>query len=336
MDLFAIQVAGVPLAIVLLMGLILALLFTASLNLVVSDGSRRQRDKRIGRMVKRVRHDTDAEKAAAITTVRRQDSSSGFDRIASRLLPNPEVMRQRLARTGRSISIGGYILICTLIFALVSGAVYVFADLSPLLCVPIGLIIGLGVPHIVVGTMIRNRRQRFLSLFPEAIDLIVRGVKSGMPVTESLRTVAAEIEDPVGVEFRTVNDQLNLGTSLERALWDIAERLDIPEFRFFVVSLSVQAETGGNLAETLENLSDILRKRRAAKMKVRALSSEARASALIIGVLPFLMFGILFTINPEYMGTLLDDVRGQIMLGIGLSWMGMGFLIMKRMVTFEI
>ena len=336
MDLFAIQVAGVPLAIVLLMGLILALLFAASLSLVLSDGSRRQRDKRIGRMVKRVRLDTEAEKAAAITTLRRQNDDTGFDRIASRLLPNPDVMRQRLGRTGRSISIGGYLLICAVITGLVAGALNVFAGLTPILCLPIGLIVGLGVPHIVVGTMIRNRRQRFLSMFPEAIDLIVRGVKSGMPVTESIRTVAAEIEDPVGTEFRSINDQLNLGTSLDRAMMDVAERLDIPEFRFFVVSLSVQAETGGNLAETLENLSDILRKRRAAKMKVRALSSEARASALIIGVLPFLMFGILFTVNPEYMGTLLEDVRGQVMLGVGLTWMSLGFLIMKRMVTFEI
>ena len=139
--------------------------------------------------------------------------------------------------------------------------------------------------------MIRNRRQKFLANFPEGIDLIVRGVKSGMPATESIKTVAEEIVDPVGTEFAGIVERMNMGTSMQASMEATAEKLDIPEFRFFVVSLAVQAETGGNLAETLENLSDILRKRRAAKLKIKALSSEAKASALIIGVLPFLMFG---------------------------------------------
>ena len=148
--------------------------------------------------------------------------------------------------------------------------------------------------------------------------------------------VAREMDDPIGTEFRKVCDAVRLGKPLEKALWSMADRLESTEVKFFVISLSIQQETGGNLAETLDNLSDIIRRRRQMKLKVAAMSSEAKASAIIIGSLPFAMFTILYVINPDYVTLLLTDVRGMIMTGVGLSMVGMGVAVMTKMVRFEI
>src|SRR5262249_28054253 len=148
--------------------------------------------------------------------------------------------------------------------------------------------------------------NKFTKLFPEAIGLMVRGIKSGLPIAETFVIVGQEVPDPVGEEFRRVSDQIRLGQQIEQALWDSAKRVGTPEVQFLVVSLSVQKETGGNLAETLENLDTILRRRRQMKLKIRAMSSEARASAAIIGALPFIMLGVLAGLNPEYISKLFD------------------------------
>ena len=184
--------------------------------------------------------------------------------------------------------------------------------------------------------MIARRLAKFVANFPEAIDLIVRGLKSGLPVTESMKVVGQELPDPVGVEFRRIADNLKFGKTLDEALWTAGRRLDVAEFKFFVISLSIQQETGGNLTETLDNLSDILRKRRQMRLKVKAMSSEARASAMIIGALPFIMFGIIFLLNRDYIMTLFIDPRGVMMVGFVITLMMLGFFVMYKMVRFEI
>ena len=145
-----------------------------------------------------------------------------------------------------------------------------------------------------------------------------------------------ERHGPVGAEFRLISDGIKFGKSMEDALWETARRLDTAEFKFFVISLSVQRETGGNLSEALGNLSDILRRRRQMKLKIKAMSSEAKASAMILGSLPFIMFGIIFALNPEYEMELFTDPRGQVMLGFGVGIMSVGIAIMSKMVKFEI
>jgi len=184
--------------------------------------------------------------------------------------------------------------------------------------------------------MAAKRIKAFTAQFPDAIDQIVRGLKSGLPVTESIASVGREMADPVGAEFRQVSDSIKFGRSLEDTLWATAKRLDTPEFKFFVISLSVQRETGGNLAEALANLSDILRRRRQMKMKIKAMSSEAKASAIILGSLPFIMFGIIFAMSPDYEMQLFTDPRGQTMLIVGLFIMSIGIAVMNKMVRFEI
>src|ERR1700686_68418 len=137
-------------------------------------------------------------------------------------------------------------------------------------------------------------------MFPDAIDMIVRALKSGLPISEAIISAAHEIGDPVGYEFRTVESGMRMGRDLDSLLWDIAKRIDAPEFRFFIIALNVQRETGGNLAETLNNPPLVLRGRRAMRAKARAMASEARASTMILGSLPVLVTIMLMFTSPAY------------------------------------
>lgn len=259
-----------------------------------------------------------------------------LEALARKVIPRPALLRHRLDQTGKKIGIGQYALICIgvgLGFTLFRALVF---ELPASLSVLLGLVSGLGLPHVVVGFLISRRTKKFLSDFPEAIDLIIRGLRSGLPVPESIRIVGQEIDGPVGEEFALISDRVQFGQTLEEALWDAVSRIDLPDFKFFVVSLSVQRETGGNLAETLENLSDILRKRRQMKLKIKAMSSEARASAMILGSLPFLMFAIMFAINSGYVMTLFNDPRGLAMVGFAFACLAVGVGVMWKMVRFEI
>jgi tight adherence protein B len=166
--------------------------------------------------------------------------------------------------------------------------------------------------------------------------LVVRGIRSGLPLSESVKNIASEMPDPLKTEFGIITDAMKLGEQIEVAMWTCANRLDIPEMKFFVIALAIQKETGGNLAETLENLSGIIRKRRYMQMKIRAMSSEARASAMIIGSLPFIMFGILYLMNPKYMAPLLQDPRGHKLMVVGLSMIFAGNFIMRKLAKFRI
>jgi tight adherence protein B len=205
-----------------------------------------------------------------------------------------------------------------------------------LLALLLGLFFGIGGPHFVIGKMITRRVKKFNNNFPDAIELMVRGLRSGLPITETLGIVAGEIIGPVGVEFRMVSDKMKIGRTMEAALQDTADRLGTPEFQFFVITLAIQRETGGNLAETLSNLADVLRKRAQMKLKIRAMSSESKASAYIVGSLPFVVFGLVWMINPGYMGGFFTDQRLMVAGIGGMIWMGIGGAIMAKMVNFEI
>ncbi len=210
------------------------------------------------------------------------------------------------------------------------------SGLSPLLAFPVALLAGLWLPHLVVGFLARRRTKRFGSLLPEAIGLMVRSIKSGLPITESFQIIGRELPEPVGSEFRQISDQIRLGQPIEQALFDSAKRSGVAEMKFLVVTLAIQRETGGNLAETLENLDNILRRRRQMRLKVRALSSEARASAMIIGSLPFIMMAVLSVADSGYLSVLFTDHLGNMLLAGGASAMTMGVLVMAKMVRFEI
>ena len=302
---------------------------------------RRQLDRRLARVQGKGKDAGKGKQGGKnpAVTVRLEEVESkirGLDALIKRLVPQPVKLRERLAKTGRRISIGEYGL-ASLVTALIAFFIFTSVlDFGPMVALPFSFALGVGLPHLFIGLLVSQRLKKFTSQFPEAIDLIVRGLRSGLPVSESIRIVGRELPDPVGIEFRRITDAFGIGQSLEEALWSAATRLDTPEFRFFVISLSVQRETGGNLAETLENLATILRRRKQMKLKIKALSAEAKASAMIIGALPFIMFAVLTLIDPGYTMTLIYDPRGHVMLGMALSSLTLGIGVMVKMARFEI
>jgi tight adherence protein B len=261
--------------------------------------------------------------------------ASRLEGYASSLVPKPALLRKRLEMTGKDISLGKYATVCLGIVAFL-GLLLLFRGAPVLLAVFAALFIGIGVPHFVIGKMIKRRIAKFNVNFPDAIELMVRGLRSGLPITETLGIVAGEIPGPVGIEFRAVADKMKIGRTMEAALQETADRLGTPEFQFFVITLAIQRETGGNLAETLSNLADVLRKRAQMKLKIKAMSSESKASAYIVGSLPFIVFGLVYMMNPHYMMGFFSDQRLMVAGLGGLCWMGMGAFIMAKMVNFEI
>ena len=261
--------------------------------------------------------------------------SSKLDDAFHRFIPNPELLRRRLEATGKNWTLGKYAGCCMILSSVlflsltVKGAPFLLSLLA-------GLVVGIGFPHMIVGKLIKRRMKNFINKFPDAIELLVRGLRSGLPISETIGVVGAEVPDPVGSEFRGVADRMRIGRTMEQALQETADRLNTPEFQFFVITLAIQRETGGNLAETLGNLADVLRKRMQMKLKISAMSSESKASAYIIGSLPFFVFGIIYFMNPAYMGTFFTDTRLIIAAIGGGIWMSIGVFIMAKMINFEI
>jgi tight adherence protein B len=246
-----------------------------------------------------------------------------------------EALALRLERTGRGWTTRQYLY--TSLGIALSLAVLLYLKTGALmLSAGVGVLFGAGLPHMVVGYFVKKRLNNFNSKFPDAIELLVRGLRSGLPVTETLGIVSSEIPGPVGSEFKGVVERIRIGRTMEEALQETADRLGTPEFQFFVITLAIQRETGGNLAETLSNLSDVLRKRAQMKLKIKAMSSESKASAYIVGALPFMVFVMIYIINPEYIGGFFTEDR-LIVAGLGgLVWMSIGGFIMAKMVSFEI
>ena len=283
------------------------------------------------------RHADGALAANANAQIRKllQARENRVESMASSLIPKPALLRKRLAQTGKEINLGKYALISMGIWLFIV-AVTLLKGLPWYLSFVLGAFVALSVPHWVIGRMIKKRLAKFTSNFPDAIELMVRGLRSGLPITETLGIVASELPGPVGIEFRSVVDKMRIGRTMEAALQETADRLATAEFQFFVITLAIQRETGGNLAETLSNLADVLRKRSQMKLKIRAMSSESKASAMIVGSLPFIVFGLVYMMNPTYMGKFFEDQR-LIVAGLGgMCWMGTGVFIMAKMVNFEI
>lgn len=277
----------------------------------------------------------EAEIAAQIARKIKAKANNKVDAAAMRLLPNTQQLSKRLSMTGRTWTVGQYGLASVGIALTV--AVLLLLKGAPLpLALFVGLFFGAAVPHFAVGFLIKRRTNKFTAKFPDAIDLCVRGLRSGLPITETMGVVGQEVGGPVGEEFRAVSDKMKIGRSLDVALQETADRLGTPEFQFFVITLAIQRETGGNLAETLDNLSDVLRKRSQMKLKIKAMSSEAKASAYIVGSLPFVVFAMIMMISGTYAQNFFTDQRLMVAGIGGMIWMAIGAGIMAKMVNFEI
>ena len=199
-----------------------------------------------------------------------------------------------------------------------------------------GFAAALGVPRWLLSTMAKRRLKKFTEEFPNAIDIIVRGIKSGLPVHDCLKVIAKECPEPLGSEFLRLVESLGLGQSLDVALERMYERMPTAELRFFAIVMAIQSKTGGNLAEALGGLSAVLRARKLMREKVKAMSGEAVASAWIIGSLPPGIMMLVSITAPSYMAPMYADSRGHLMLLGGAMWMGCGIFSMRRLINFKI
>ena len=281
------------------------------------------------------RHAASTEAVVAAQMRKTIQASGAAAQGLSNLIPQREQMELRLRRTGKGWTLSQYIFACMGLFVAVAGLMLIIRSPFPL-AILIGLFAAIGLPHLVVGFLIKKRVNTFNTRFPDAIDLLVRGLKSGLPVTETFQVVSQELPGPVGEEFKGVVERIRIGNTMEAALQESAQMLGTAEFQFFCITIAIQRETGGNLAETLANLSDVLRKRAQMKLKIRAMSSEAKASAYIVGSLPFFVFGAVWMMNPLYLSGFFHEERLMIAGIGGLIWMSIGAFIMARMVSFEI
>ncbi len=319
------------------LGLMVALAVVLLAGILGGGGDRRYRRRltTIASGKKKTSGDTPGAPEAR-SLARRESSTPMMDRLVKGWLPRRDLLVARLGRTGRAITVGHYAVATGVLTVVAIAATEVFLGLAFMPTLLLGLAIGIGVPHFVIGSMGKRRIKSFLNLFPDAIDLMVRALRSGLPISEAIIGAAQEIGDPVGAEFSTIEGGMRMGRDLESLLWEIAKRVDAPEFRFFIIALSVQRETGGNLAETLSNLSDLLRRRKMMQQKVRAMSSEARASTMILGSLPIIVTAILLLTSPTYIRSLFTDPRGIMLTGLALGMLGLGIGIMIKMAKFEI
>jgi tight adherence protein B len=244
-------------------------------------------------------------------------------------------LRLALDRAGLSISARTFYLLSA-VSAVVSSFVYwaMHYPLYGLVAVP--FVMGLGFPRRVLKSRAAKRQKKFTQHFADAIDVIVRGIRSGLPVGECLNIIARESPEPVCGEFKMLVEGQKLGMTLKQALERSCRHMPTADMKFFAIVLNLQQQTGGNLAETLAGLSDVLRQRKKMADKVKAMSSEARMTATIIGSMPFLISGMIYLINPAYISLLWTDHTGQKIFYGGLAWMGTGVFIMKQMISFEI
>lgn len=314
-----------PLTITVLCAMVLlggALLWTLR-----ADRRREDLQQRLKTVVEYSRSDADA--LAALPPLRRPTPSRAVGHLAGQAL---EWLRAGFAAAGNRIGMPHLIAVGCFAEIAVLALAFGVLGLNPGVAFLIGVTPAVAAALMLLRLAQARYRSRFLEVFPDALDLICRAVKAGLPVTESMAVAAREIADPVGSEFRRTLEEAQVGVEPQHALERTADRIRIPDFRFFVVTIGLQRRTGGSLAETLGNLSAVIRARKMVRLKARALSAETKASAAVLALLPFFVVGLLYLINPKLMSVLFSDPRGRLMLGVACLSLAMGIAAMVMII----
>jgi tight adherence protein B len=204
-----------------------------------------------------------------------------------------------------------------------------------LVALGMGFAAGGGLPFWMLSYLKKRRENRFLHTFPDSVDVIVRGIKAGLPLMDSLKMIAAEAPEPARSEFKAIVETQTIGMPIGDACAKLYERMPLPEANFFGIVISIQQKAGGNLSEALGNLSRVLRDRKKMKAKIQAMSMEAKASAMIIGSLPIAVGFLVWLTSPDYIELLWTDSMGRMMMAASAMWMGMGVFVMKKMINFD-
>ena len=244
-------------------------------------------------------------------------------------------LQDQLYQAGMKLKKGGFIRNSVIFGALMFVVCFVL-QLELIYCLVFSIAAGYLLPRMYLGRRRKKYQNAFLDELPNAVEAIVRGVKSGLPLNDSMRLVAKEAKEPIKSDFQRVLDQQSVGKTIQEAVVALYERVPLPEVNFFVVVITVQAQAGGNLSEALGNLARVLRNRKKMKQKVKAMSSEAKASAGIIGSLPIIVAVLVSLTTPTYLLPLIETPIGNVMLGIAAIMMFLGGFIMNRMIQFDI
>ena len=240
----------------------------------------------------------------------------------------------RIAQAGLSWSKRQYFIIS----AGIGMAVFVFGLLTGgglIVAGTLGFAGALGMPRWMLSFLKKRRESKFLDAFPDAVDIIVRGVKAGLPLLDCMKMITMEAPEPINSEFRAIVETQAIGMPLGEASGKLYERMPVPEANFFGIVISIQQRSGGNLAEALGNLSRVLRDRKKMKAKIQAMSQEAKASAGIIGALPLAVMTMVYITSPDYISLLWTEPLGRVMLAASAVWMSMGIMVMKKMINFD-
>ncbi len=283
-------------------------------------------------MLQKLAKDRPIEEVEDNLSVLRSQEKGGLLSTVFYTMPLANAARPRLMRAGMGSSVNGFFLACIIVFMV---ALYASKALGIL-----AFAVAFGVSYIFAFWYIRRRINKrnaaFLNYFPDALDMIVRSVRSGYPLNSAIRMVAENTQVPVSTEFKQVADEIAYGSSLIEALQRMSYRIDEQDVRFFVIVLSVQQDVGGNLSEVLNNLSGIIRKRKYLRMKIKALASEGRATAWVLGSMPFAEAGLILMISPDHLTPLFTTPMGHTILGFTLGIVSLGIFIVRQMVNIKV
>jgi tight adherence protein B len=243
-------------------------------------------------------------------------------------------LQMRISQAGLSLTKQQFLMVSAALGLIMFGGAFM-VDAGLLLAFALGFAAAAGAPQWLLGFLKKRREKKFLDAFPDAVDVIVRGIKAGLPLLECLKIVGNDAPEPVKGEFRTIIETQTIGMPIGEACNKLYERMPLPESNFFGIVISIQQKAGGNLSEALGNLSRVLRDRKKMKAKIQAMSMEAKASAMIIGALPLVVMILVYLTSPDYIELLWTHPMGRMMMVGCAIWMSMGVLVMRKMINFD-
>ncbi|RIY00959.1 pilus assembly protein [Aureimonas flava] len=261
------------------------------------------------------------------------DDLDSKQKAKSRHARNATIDR-RIVQAGLKLSMRAFVL-ASVGLGVVMALVALVCGAPLLVAAGIGIVGGLGVPRWLLGFLRKRRQKKFVDEFANAVDVVVRGIRSGLPLNDTLRMVAAETPEPVRSEFARVVEGLQMGLSMTEAVERLYQNMPLAETNFFAIVVSIQSQAGGNLGEALSNLSRVLRERKRMKGKIQAMSMEAKASGAIIGALPFIVGFLVYLTSPDYISILFTTSSGNLVLVCAGIWMSVGIVVMRNMINFD-
>lgn len=273
--------------------------------------------------------------AERVQRSRREQVEETLKDVEDRLKTKQKVtLSQRISQAGLDIG-DQHFIIGSVVLGLVFSIGPFLMGASLIACLGFGIAAGFGLPRWILGFLKKRRERKFIEALPDAVDIIVRGIKAGLPLFDSIKVVVSDAPEPLRSEFRAIVDTQSIGMPLGEACQKLYERMPLPEANFFGIVIAIQTKTGGNLSEALANLSKVLRDRKKMRAKIQAMSMEAKASAAIIGALPPIVMVMVYILSPDYISLLWTHPTGRLMMAGCMVWMTAGILVMKKMINFD-